>query len=307
MTLQQPWFLLPALCLLLLYVVWYVRHDKNDWQHVIHPQVLRFFHGPLFQHRRRNTALLIAAIACAALSGPSVPGRHSDALRHSETWFVLTDVSRSMTLNDIAPNRLSGLRDTAMDIASKVNSNSIALITYAGDAFLVTPPSFDNASFTQHVALLDYGLVPADGSNLTRALSLVLSITESNALVNARIILLSDSGGMNNRAQAAVNRLYQSGHRTDIVLFGSNDASVSAPFDTDAAESLANAGGGIALLADRLGHADLDSLKLGKLDHGKNLLTQTGLVTLRLTNLSHWVLLLAVPFVLLLFYRERQS
>ncbi len=304
MTLQQPWFLLPALLFLLIYWLWRSQRVTDDWQRVIHPEVLQHFVGPMKQNRQRNIALLVAALGCVALSGPSVQDENNNALRHNETWFVVADVSRSMTLNDITPNRIAAMRDAATDIASEVSANAIALIIYAGDAFLVTPPSFDTASFTSHVALLDYGLVPVDGSNLTRALSLVLSITESSGLINSRIVILSDSGGMNARAEAAVSRLYKTGHRTDVVLFGSNHSS-SAPFDIKAAEKIASTGGGQTIMADKLGNTDIESLALGKLDFSRQLLTQTGLVTVRLTNLSHWLLLLGVPLVLLMFYRER--
>ncbi len=304
--LQQPWFMVPALAFALVYLLWRNNHSNDDWSRVISPTLLRYFSGPSSNNRYRNPALLVAALACFALSGPSIPKSVNDSSRHSEAWFVVADVSRSMTLNDIAPNRLAAMRDTALAIASKVSANSIALIIYAGDAFLVTPPSFDTHSFTSHVALLDYGLIPVDGSNLTRALSLVLSITESNQLINSRVLILSDSGGMNNRSQAAVTRLQQSGHRTDILLFGSNNTSSSAPFDRESAAKLADAGGGKLVVANKLGQLDLSSLSLGKLTPESQLLTQTGLLTVRLQNLSHWILLLALPLLLLLFYRQQQ-
>ena len=304
LTFLQPWWLLPAALLLAAFLVT-SEHTRNGWQRIINANVLKFLHGDI-ANSNRDFGLLIAALACIALSSPSIPASGANTYQHSQGWIILADVSRSMTLTDIKPSRVSALRDTAIELATRASANSTTLILYAGDAFVVAPPSFDLANFTENANQIDYGVIPLDGSNLTRALSLAWSVIESSQLVNARLFILSDTGGFNTRSDAALSRLAANGHRADIILFGSEDSTNAAPFDLKAASQLAKSADGTIISADTLGQVDLSRLTLTMAHTGNGVLTQTGITTLRWSNQSHWILLLVIPLLLLLFYRTSQ-
>ena len=303
MTLLHPLWLLPALLFLIAFFI--LRKNKsNGWQQVINSRVLRFLQGEKNQSSRWHPGFLFAALACAALSGPSIQAKSSQTYRHTQGWLVLADVSRSMTLEDVTPTRLSAMRDTALKLVASAQANSTTLIVYAGDAFIVAPPSFDTANFISNVNLLEYGTVPIDGSNVTRAFALALSVIEGASLVNSRIFVLSDTGGFNTNANSAVSRLAQLGHRTDLILFGS-DASdnASVSFDLDNAQTIAKSGNGELVIADAIGNVNLAKLDLQSRGLDNKLLTQSGITTLQWSSLSHWILLLCIPPLLLLFRR----
>ncbi len=303
MTLLQPWWLIPAALLLLAYFI--LRTDNsNGWRNVIRPPVLDFLQRGQRASALRHPVLLLAAMACAALSGPSIEAKDSKTFQHSQGWIVLADVSRSMTLTDTVPSRLSAMRGTAIALAERANANSTTLIVYSGDSFVIAPPSFDSTHFKDNVNLLDYGTVPMDGSNLTRAFSLAWSVIEGSNLVNARLFVLTDTGGFNTRSDAAVARLASLGHRTDFILFGSDDTGNAAPFDLEAANSMAESGGGVMLQADSIGNVNLSRLALDSIDTDNRFLTQTGITTLLWSNQSHWLLLLGIPLMLFAFRRE---
>ena len=305
MKFQSPYWLLAAALLTVAYV-WIKRSQhRDDWHRIIPAEVLSFLRSDQFGQLQRLGALLVAAIAAIALANPSLPKSDSETYRHSEGWFVLADVSRSMTLDDIAPTRLSVMRDTALKLAAQTGSRPISLIIYAGDAFLLTPPAFDTQHFSSNVSLLEHGLVPVEGSNLTRALSLVSSVIESGNMLNSRIFILGDTGGINTKAQAAVSRLAGSGHSTDVIAIGSDNTSASAVFDLTAADDLANAGNGKLIVADQLGQVALQTLQLDRIQDTDNSLIQSGISLMRWNSLSHWVLLPAVLIMLTLFLRER--
>ncbi len=311
MTLLHPWWLLPAL----LCVIVYLQIDsstRNDWRRVIHQIVLRFLSGESksdsaqsrsTKWQRKHPGFLYAAIACLALSGPSIQANDTQNFKHSRGWIVLADVSRSMTLEDIAPSRLAAMRDTVLELANRAAANSTTLIIYAGDAFIVAPPSFDTNTFKTNVNLLEYGVVPVDGSNVTRAFALALSVLEGSDIANARIFVLSDTGGFNTKADAAVARLMQLGHRTDFILFGSNETSAEISFDLDIAQTMAASGGGELVIADAIGGVDLTKLDLQSQGIDRKLLTHSGITTLQWKNQSHWILLFGIPLLLLLFRR----
>ncbi len=294
-------WLIPASLLLLAFVLIKNQTD-DDWQNVIQPNVLRFLQGGFLSKGKQYLELLIAAIVCLALSTPSVQIDNAQTYRHSQGWILLADVSRSMTLNDVAPSRLSAMRNAALELSTHARANSTTLIVYAGDAFIVSPPSFDNASIQQSITLLNHGIVPLEGSNLTRALSLALSVIEGSQLVNARLFVLTDSGGVNSRSDAAASRLASLGHRTDVIVFGEESANSAAPFDLPAAQALASSGQGEWVRSSSLGQVNLTSLDLQSNLSDDALLTRTGLSSIRWQNQSHWLLLLAIPFMLRLFY-----
>lgn len=303
MTLLYPLWLVPACALLLAWLL-IKRHQDDDWKRVITRSVLAYLKGGRTAKGTRRLELLIAAILCAALTGPSVQAENPDTYRHSQGWIILADVSRSMTLNDVAPSRLSAMRNTALALSERAKANSTTLIVYAGDAFIVSPPSFDDRNIQQNITLLEHGIVPVEGSNLARALSLALSVIEGSQLVNARLFVLSDTGGFNNRSDAAVSRLAQLGHRTDVILFGTESSDTAAPFDLLTAKSLANSGEGNILRADSIGQLNLDTLDLQSNISDKRFLTQAGLTSIRWQNQSHWLLILLIPLLLWLFHRE---
>lgn len=302
MNMLNVWWLIPALVFVTAFAL--IKYTVNDsWQRVLANNVYLFLRGTSPAKPTRSIAMLIAAMTCLALTNPSTQSKDADSYRHSQGWIILADVSRSMTLEDITPTRLSAMRTAALDLASQAGASAIALIVYAGDAFIATPPSFDKAGIRNNLALLDYGIVPVEGSNLTRAVSLALSIIEGTQLLNARLFVLSDTGGFNSKSDAAIARLSTLGHRTDIILFGS-EPSDSASFDLQTARAMARSGKGQLLSANSIGQVNWNELDLASNLSDSSLLTQTGLTSLRWRNQSHWLLLLALPLLFCLFYRE---
>jgi len=141
-TFQQPWWLLAALVLLVAYIVYRRSAQNNDWQRVIKQPLLQFLTLSLSVNKQRSLALALAVLATLALANPSIPNQDPDTYRHAESWFLLADVSRSMTLDDVRPSRISALRDAAMQIAQNSQSKPVALIIFSGDAFLLSPPAY---------------------------------------------------------------------------------------------------------------------------------------------------------------------
>lgn len=305
MILQQPWWLLAA-CLCALGYFLFIARRHDDWEQAIRRPVLSYLKHGEKNKPRRQIGWLVAVLGCLALTGPSIEAQDKNAYRHTQGWVVIADVSRSMTLNDVVPSRLSAMRDTALELAKHAGASSTTLIVYAGDAFVITPPSFDTNNFSNSANLLSYGVVPMDGSNVTRALSLALSVIEDSHLVNARLFVLSDTGGFNTRSTAAVARIADLGHRTDLILFG-DAADNTAEFDIEVASSMANSGNGVLVRADSVGSVDFSKLNLDQVFLDNKLLSQSGLTTLVWSNQSHWILLCCIPLMLLMFYREFRS
>ncbi len=224
MSILNPIWLLATCALLIAYLVIRTRSNGDDWYKLVKTEVLNYL-GNSASSRYRLPALLVACICTVALANPALPKSDSNTYTHAQGWFVIADLSRSMTLEDVSPTRLSAMRNTIHAVAEKSQSRPLALVIFAGDAFMIAPPAFDKQHVNQHINLLEHGLVPLEGSNLTRALSLVSSVIESSQMLNARIFVFGDTGGFTTKAQAAVARLAARDHRTDFILFGTEASS----------------------------------------------------------------------------------
>jgi len=303
MTFTQPLWLFAAVLFAIVFV-WSRSAGNNDWSRVMKPAVFNYLGGSS-RRKKRLLAFLVATLAAIALANPSTPTDNADSFRSASGWIILADVSRSMTIDDIAPSRLSAMRSIAAELAKASAASPVALIVYAGDAFLVAPPAIDKSFYTDTIALLEHGLLDLEGSNLTRALSLTTSVINSANWFNARVVVLTDTGGINTRAETAVARLSSAGHTTDVIVFGTGQASANAEFDIEAAAALASAGSGQLYQVDTLGRLDFADFKITSIDRTGASLIQSGITLLHTQNQSHWLLLFCLPVLLLMFARLR--
>lgn len=304
----QPLWLIVSATLALSIVFIQFRQGSNDWSNVIAPPVLDFLGGQQRKHSRWNMALLAATLVALSLSQPVIRQSDNDTWRHSTGWIVVADVSRSMTLTDVVPSRLSALRVALIRLSEAAGARPISLILYAGDAFLVAPPAFDKSVFDEHAALLEHGVIPVEGSNLARALSLASSVIEGSQFINARVLLLTDSGGISKGSIAAAHFLADAGHQLDVLLFGAIEAAqvddTATAVDAEGANSLAQSGNGRMVASDSFGVIDYSPLRL---DDQADPSTHSELKSLVWQLQSHWLLLLALPLILKLFRDEVQT
>ncbi len=301
MKLLHPYWLVPAIALLILAIC--VRRPANasDWRKVLAPGVWNFLHNDLITLKTLSWILISAALVALALSSPSTRKSDENSFQHATGWIAVADVSRSMTLDDVAPSRFTAMRDALAGLTRTAGARPVSLVIYAGDAFLVVPPVFDKTLLQEHIALLDYGIIKHDGSNLTRALSLATSVIDDSSFIRARVFVLSDGGGLGNSANAAARHLAASGHQVDMLLFGTPTGDIKTAIDKQAATALAKSGAGQLLSANRLGEINLESLQLkSDTDATQN----ADVLALYWQNQSHWILLLLLP-VGLSWFRQR--
>lgn len=303
----RPQWLLLAGTLMFAAIVFHRTATGNDWNKVLSAPVFRFLHGEQDSVQRWNLPLWCAAILCVALSQPVVRQAEDETWRHSIGWIAVVDVSRSMTLEDVVPYRLSAARQALAVLSRESSARPLAMIIYSGDAYLAAPPAFDKSVFNEHAALLAHGVIPAEGSNLARALSLASSVITDSQFVAARVFVLSDSGGISGGAMAAAAFLRSEGHRLDTLVFGNSnnqaqsDQNLETGLHLQDALSLAEAGGGISIQTDHFGVLDYEMLQLHEQSSAS---TTSDLHALVWQDQSHWLLIVSIPLFLLLFVRE---
>src|SRR6266516_785 len=105
--------------------------------------------SPLRQKIR--LALVVFAVACAllALARPQWGFDWEEAKQRGLDIVLAIDTSRSMLAEDVRPNRLSRARLAALDLMRLARSDRLALVPFAGTAFLQCPLTLDDQAFRQ--------------------------------------------------------------------------------------------------------------------------------------------------------------
>ncbi len=93
----------------------------------------------------------------------------------------MIDSSLSMLANDLEPNRFQRARYSLIELlnASKVNRR-IAILAYAGEDYLISPPTDDTTSLLFSLQDLDPTIMPAQGSEPLPALKRAVQILKEN-------------------------------------------------------------------------------------------------------------------------------
>lgn len=297
-----PAWLLAAALLLAMAGMRRWRAPADDWHRVISSAVLRWLRpGPATA--RWPLVLVAGALTCVALAGPATEKIQQSVLRHAQGWIVLVDVSRSMGLTDIAPSRAAAAREAARQLIQRSGSRPVALILFAGDAYLAGPVSFDKQHLAAFLNGIEPGVIPIEGSRLRRALTLADSISRQGGMLGNRLFVLSDATGDIAPALPAAASIARNGHRVDVLTFAGAQQSAAGRADLTGASQLADAGNGLSVTGNALGQIDWAALQLDESSWHSRLLA-TPLQTLTLQNQSHWILLLLLPLLLGMFAKR---
>ena len=277
--LRADWFL--AFIPLFIYVFLYYSKTNNskNWQAIIDPQLQAFVLEKNNNKQKRYPIFLVfiaASLCITALAGPVYKKLPQPVYQEQSALVVLLDLSQSMDSADIKPSRLARAKLELLDILKTRKAGQTAFIVYAADAFSVTPLTNDNATIANLIPSLETSMMPAQGSNLSKALAKAFSLLTQAGVIHGNILVITDD--IHQKDEAAIKKLSSQGHRLSIFGIGTT---VGGPIPLDGGflldkqgaivvpklhpaklQSLAFAGGG---LYTGLTAGDQDTLKLTRL------------------------------------------
>ena len=127
--------------------------------------------------------------------------------RERATIVVTIDVSLSMEATDVEPNRLEAAKTAAAAFVETLPPKfNVALVSFAGTATTLVPPTLDRGSVTAAIAALEPQPSTAIGEGIYTSLAALLQVpsdpSDPEAVVPARIVLLSDGKTQVGRSSA---------------------------------------------------------------------------------------------------------
>lgn len=117
--------------------------------------------------------------------------------RERATIVVTIDVSLSMEAQDVEPTRLEAAKTAAADFVRSLPPKfNVALVSFAGTATTLVPPTLDRGAVTAAIATLQPQPSTAIGEGIYTSLAALTQVppdpVDPHADVPARIVLLSD-------------------------------------------------------------------------------------------------------------------
>ena len=221
---RADWFYAFIPLLLYLLLCYKTTSDNRNWLSVVDTRLMPFVLSNTHGKQRRYPLLLtfIAASLCiTALAGPVYKKLPQPVYREQSSLVVLFDLSQSMNATDIKPSRLSRSKLKLLDLLKTRKTGQTALIVYAADAFVVTPLTDDNITIANLVPSLETDMMPAQGSNLSNALSKTFSLLTQAGVVKGDILVITD--GIHQRDENAIKNVVSQGYRLSILGIGTKD------------------------------------------------------------------------------------
>jgi Ca-activated chloride channel family protein len=146
----------------------------------------------------RHLAVALSILSLATLTLAFAKPKDQVAVPRERATIVVTiDVSLSMEATDVEPNRLEAAKAAAATFVTSLPPKfNVSLVSFAGTATTLVPPTLDRGAVTAAIEALRPQPSTAIGEGIYTSLTALLQVPpdpgDPEAVVPARIVLLSD-------------------------------------------------------------------------------------------------------------------
>ncbi|MEM9237806.1 MAG: VWA domain-containing protein, partial [Verrucomicrobiota bacterium] len=167
--------------------------------------------------------LLAAALLIIALSRPqSISGGRDESVLGRNILLAI-DLSRSMKVADLKPDRLTQAKATCYELLEALPNDRIGVIGFAGTSYLFAPLTPDHAAVRETIGQLDSDWIPTGGSNLEGGLELGIETLKKTGTRQNALILLTDGEEHIGRIEDLARQAKEAGIEVITVGFGTQE------------------------------------------------------------------------------------
>jgi Ca-activated chloride channel family protein len=208
------------------FLLWAERRRRRDLgRFVAEPLVGVLVPEPGTSRRWARNGVLMGAIGCVVLglAGPKWGFQWEEVRREGIDLVVALDTSRSMLATDVRPDRLTRAKLALRDLLGELEGDRVALVAFAGTAFVQCPLTLDQAVFEQSLDAVDTTLIPRGGTSLTAAIEASLGAFEGRQSKHQAIILITDGEDHEGDVMASATEAAERGVKVYTVGIGTAD------------------------------------------------------------------------------------
>ncbi|MDO5523114.1 MAG: VWA domain-containing protein [Bacteroidia bacterium] len=171
---------------------------------------------------------LIFAALCTGIimiARPQFGTKVENVEREGIELVIAIDVSNSMLARDVSPDRLSRAKQILSRLIDVRSSDKVALIVFAGEAYVQMPLTSDTQSAKLFLNTIDPSLVPVQGTVIAEAINLGVSSFSSDTDVDKAIVIITDAEDHEGNANEAAVRASEAGIMVNVIGIGSVEGS----------------------------------------------------------------------------------
>ena len=141
-----------------------------------------------------SLSLLLLACICLviALTRPHEKAGTREEKILSRNVLIALDLSRSMRVQDVKPDRLSRAKIAIYELIEELPNERIGIIGFAGSSYVYAPLTVDHAAVRQTVEQIDENWATLGGSSLRDAVELAIDTLKKTGQKQNALVIFSD-------------------------------------------------------------------------------------------------------------------
>jgi len=228
MNLSHPWilnflWLLPLTAVTFLVVY---RKRRQALDRFAEGQLLKRL-TPEYSRGRRvlEAVLCLLALGCMllALAGPRWGSHYQEVTQKGVDIVIALDVSPSMLVEDVKPDRLERAKREITDFLKVVQGDRVGLVAFSGAAYTQCPLTLDYGALMMFLNILHPDNIPRHGTDLGAAILGAMKAFDPKSETDKVILLITDGEDNEGRGLEAARQAAAKGIK--IFVFGMGDPS----------------------------------------------------------------------------------
>ncbi len=179
--------------------------------------------------RRWKTTFIFTSLALMvfAMAQPRIGYEWQEIRREGVDIVIALDVSDSMLVQDgeVGDNltRIERAKREIQDLITRLDGDRIALVAFAGEAFVESPLTLDYSAARMFLDEIDTDIIPVKGTAIGAALERSLEAFDGGQSASKAILLITDGEDHTNLAQKAAEKAKEAGVRIFAIGIGRNE------------------------------------------------------------------------------------
>jgi len=176
-------------------------------------------------------ATVLLGIGCLIVAGarPRFGVYFERVSRRGADLFVLLDVSRSMTAEDVAPNRLERAKSDIRDLLERLVGDRVGLVVFAGKAVVKVPLTVDQGFFRTVLEEVDTQSAPRGGSLIGDGIRQCMTAMPKRQNRDQVIVMITDGDDHDSYPEEAAKQAAQRGIKIFTVGLGDSREGARIP------------------------------------------------------------------------------
>ncbi len=146
-----------------------------------------------FNVRVKNSILIFSlALIIIALSNPQIGNKLEEVKRKGVDLMIAIDLSNSMLVEDIKPNRLERSKLAISKLIDNLQGDRIGIVVFAGEAYVQLPITTDYSAAKMFLSSVNTDLIISQGTKIGTAIEKCIKSFDIKNQQNKAIIIITD-------------------------------------------------------------------------------------------------------------------